>query len=203
MLQRGGSCRLVAETHELSSHTVRNIYHQMCEKMWEVIIDRHRMFESPMEVEMDETYMKWKWNSRSPEFVREEEGQWMIGMVSRGWDMIWIEPLASRELSKMRVPIEKMIRPHTRVYTDANVNYRSIMEGRYDLQIINKKREGFCRVIEESGVKVHVNNCECLWCLFREHMHTRFMWSATAHVDLCADYMYKHMNGQWLHLIVH
>jgi hypothetical protein len=197
MLDRNIPFSTIAKEIEISSKMVRGVYIDINNNMrqWlnDHIFDSEFVFQKFQSVEIDEAYIKWTWHSTVTSMLldpAEDEGDWILGMISRDRRKVWVYPIKDRTKENLIDPIIDITEKETTVQTDALSTY-NLLDKDYIHFTINKKQEGFSQKDPSTGILKTVNHCECVWKHLRQLARDRHMNNPDDVVYICIEYMHK------------
>jgi len=181
----------------------------MGEKISEYVYTWHPKFYKNEIVEVDETYEKWTLDPVRDKYSNDilgKEGNWVMGMVSRSTNTIWLQPVTDRSSVALLTPMLRRIERGTIIISDALNAYKELSLHGYDYKCINKQKDGFARregtrTEEEknegrdSRFNVHVNSIEGTWRQLREYLHRHHMEHGKHIFYCCNYYIFDRMYG--------
>jgi hypothetical protein len=155
--------KYIAKKLKIDTKTVTQQYIKLLNYCEKYIKKEFILFPSNDTIEVDELHEDWKDGN--------DRGIAIFSMVSRNSGKCWIECVRDKGSSSL-IPIicshcepgATIISDGWKIYTDLD----KLPTKPYTHKIINKKKEGFCRLEEETGEKIHVNRCENLNALIRK-----------------------------------
>lgn len=216
LLSAKASFSFIAGQTSISHSHLREIYVCLTQRMGEYldafVFDRDPLFEINDEVEIDEAYMHWRHRIVDLDWGRPEEsqtGDWVVGLISRPREGIHqrlrLFCARGRKKSHLIPEIEDSIESGARVFTDALSTYK-VLKDDYRLFVINKKEEGFSKIIHPyrvGEINVNVNTIEGQWRWLRSLARKRGLNNPSDVPYLCIEYMYNFYGFSWFDLLMH
>jgi hypothetical protein len=142
-------------------------------------------------VEIDEMYIDWKNPANHVGEKQESEGSWLIGLITRDGQKMWIEPLKDRKKETIKDALKGLFPDSGQciLFTDALASYNQLDKDHAHFQI--NKKWGFARnsyrccntkaprtrQFTSNIIRVHVNTIENNWMHLRRLLALRSAYS--------------------------